>query len=98
MDGTTVSRFCNQLDVYFNLVELVDDQKRCQVAITLLEGTAYTWYSVSGVSNSWRTLKSRLLGYFKPADYAYKTRQALSKWSQRGSVTDYITGFAERFT
>ena len=98
MDGTTVSRFCNQLDVYFKLVDLKDDTKRCQVAITLLEGTAYTWYSASGVSDSWHALKSKLLGYFKPADYAFKTRQALAKWQQRGNVTEYITGFAERFT
>ena len=26
------------------------------------------------------------------------TRQALSKWTQRGSVTDYIVGFSERYT
>ena len=46
MDGTSVSRFCNQLDVYFKLVELNDDAKRFQIAVTLLEGPAYTWYSV----------------------------------------------------
>ena len=39
-----------------------------------------------------------MMRYFKPADYAFKTRLALSKWQQRGSVTDYIVGFSERYT
>ena len=46
----------------------------------------------------WGKLKAALLGYFKPADYAFKTRQALAKWTQRGSVTEYIVGFSERYT
>ena len=46
----------------------------------------------------WSNLKVLLLDYFKPADYAFKTRQVLSKWTQRGSVTDYIVGFSERYT
>ena len=28
MDGTSVSKFVHQLDVYFNLVDLTDDVKR----------------------------------------------------------------------
>ena len=35
---------------------------------------------------------------FKPTDYAFKTRLALAKWQQRGSVTDYIVGFSEQYT
>ena len=35
---------------------------------------------------------------FKPADYAFKTRLALAKWQQRGSVTDYIVGYLEIYT
>ena len=46
----------------------------------------------------WSNLKAALLGYFKPADYAFKTRQALSKWTQRGSITDYIVCFSEWYT
>ena len=46
MDGTTVSRFVHQLDTYFDLVDLKDDSKRVQIAFTLLEGSAYTWYSI----------------------------------------------------
>ena len=46
----------------------------------------------------WANLKVVLLDYFKPADYAFKTHQALSKWTQRGSVTEYIVGFSERYT
>ena len=46
----------------------------------------------------WSNLRSALLGCFKPADYAFKTRQALAKWTQRGSSTDYIIGFSERYT
>ena len=43
-------------------------------------------------------MKAALLGYFKPADYAYKTHQALAKCSQRGSVTEYNMQFSERYT
>ena len=74
MDGTSVSRFCNQLDVYFKLVELNNDSKRFQIAVTLLEGPVHTWYSVHGVSESLRALKAGMLTYFKPADYTFKIR------------------------
>ena len=43
----------------------------------------------------WAALKAALLGYFKPADYAYKMRQALSKCSQHGTVTEYTMQFSE---
>ena len=46
MDGVSVSRFVHQLDTYFKLVDLNDDVKRGQIAATLLDGAAYTWYSV----------------------------------------------------
>ena len=46
----------------------------------------------------WANLRVALLDYFKPADYAFKTQQALAKWTQRGSVTDYIIGFSEWYT
>ena len=74
MDGTTVSRFVHQLDTYFDLVDLKDDSKQGQIAVTLLEGSAYTWYSIQGNITGWVRLKAALLGYFKPANYAYKTR------------------------
>ena len=46
MDGTTVSKFVHQLDVYFDLVDLKDDTKQGQIAVGLLEGQAHTWYQV----------------------------------------------------
>ena len=46
----------------------------------------------------WAALKAALLGYLKPADYAYKTHQALSKCSQHGMLTEYIMQFSERYT
>ena len=48
--------------------------------------------------SGWANLRVALLDYFKPADDAFKMHQALSKWTQRGSVTDYIVGFSERYT
>ena len=48
--------------------------------------------------SGWSNLKGVLLDHFKPADYAFKTRQALAKWTQRGSITDYIVGFFEWYT
>ena len=48
--------------------------------------------------SGWGNLKHALLAYFKPADYAFKTRQALAKWQQKGSVTEYIVGFSEWYT
>ena len=46
MDGVSVSRFIFSLDNYFKIVELNDDVKIGQIAITLLEGTAYNWFTV----------------------------------------------------
>ena len=46
MDGVSVSRFVHQLDNFFRIVELNDDVKMGQIAITLLEGTAYNWFVV----------------------------------------------------
>ena len=43
-------------------------------------------------------LKASLLDYYKSADYAFKIRQALSKWIQQGSVTDYMVGSSEQYT
>ena len=39
-----------------------------------------------------------MMRYFKPANYTFKICPAFSKWIQRGSVTDYIVGFSERYT
>ena len=37
INGVSVSRFVHQLDTYFRIVELTDDVKMGQIAITLLE-------------------------------------------------------------
>ena len=58
----------------------------------------FTWYSIQGNITGWAALKAALLGYFKPADYAYKTCQALAKCSQHGTVTEYIMQFSEKYT
>ena len=42
----SVSRFVYQLDNYFGIVEFNDDVKMSQIAIMLLEGTAYNWFAV----------------------------------------------------
>ena len=64
----------------------------------MLDGPAFTWYSIQGNVTGWAALKAALLGYLKPADYAYKTHQALSKCSQQGMVTKYIMQFSEWYT
>ena len=64
----------------------------------MLDGPAYTLYSIQGNATGWAALKAALLGYFKPADYAYIMRQALAKCTQRGSVTEYIMSFSEKYT
>ena len=48
--------------------------------------------------HGWLRLHNAMMRYFKPADYAFKTRLALAKRQQRGSVTEYIVGFSERYT
>ena len=64
----------------------------------MLDGPAFTWYSIQGNVTSWAALKAALLGYFKPADYAYKMRQALANCSLHASVTEYIMQFSEKYT
>ena len=49
-------------------------------------------------AHGWLRLRNLMMQYFKPTDYAFKTRLALSKWQQHGSVTDYIVGFSEHYT
>ena len=39
-----------------------------------------------------------MLSYFRPPDYAFKTRQELAKWTQKSDVTGYVTGFLQRYT
>ena len=46
MDGTSVSEFMHQLDVYFDLVDLTDNIKGGQIAVGLLEGQAHNWFQV----------------------------------------------------
>ena len=46
MDGVSVSGFVHQLDNYFKNVGLTDNIKMGQIAITLLESTAYNWFEV----------------------------------------------------
>ena len=58
----------------------------------------FTLYSIQGNVTGWAALKAALLGYFKPAEYAYKMHQVLSKCSQRGTVTEYIMSFSEKYT
>ena len=79
---------------------LTDNVKRAQIAVTLLKDSAFTWYQTQGMTaaHGWLRLHNSIMHYFKPADYAFKTYLALSKWQQRGSVTDYIVGFSERCT
>ena len=98
MDGTTVSRLVHQLDTYLDLVDLKDNSKRGQIAVTLLEGSAYTWYSVQRNVTGWVRFKLALLGYYKPANYAYKMQQSLAKWTQKGGITEYIVGYSECYT
>ena len=62
-------------------MDLKDDCSRGQIAVTVLEGSAYTWYSIQYNVTSWVRLKAALLGYFKPVDYTYKMHQSLAKWT-----------------
>ena len=66
----------------------------------MLKDSALTWYYTQGVTanHGWLQLHNAMMHYFKPANYAFKTRLALSKWRQRGSVTNYIVDFSEQHT
>ena len=46
MDGVSVSRFVHSLYNYSRIIELNDDVKIGQIAIPLLQGTAYNWFVV----------------------------------------------------
>ena len=63
----------------------------------MLDGLAFTWYSIQGNVTGWTALKAALLGYFKPANYACKMHQVLEKCSQHGIVTEYIMWFSEKY-
>ena len=46
MDGVSADRFVHYLDNYFTIAGLNDDINMGYIAITLLEGTAYNWFTV----------------------------------------------------
>ena len=46
--------------------------------VTLFDGPVYTWYSILENVAHWFDIKVALVDYIKPADYAYKMRQAVS--------------------
>ena len=46
IDSVLVNRFLHQLDNYFRIVGITDDIKMGQIAITLLEVTAYNWFTI----------------------------------------------------
>ena len=46
MDTFSVGRFVHQLDNYFRVFELNDGAKMGQIAIALLEGTTYNWFTI----------------------------------------------------
>ena len=79
---------------------LTDNIKKAQIAVTLLKDSAFTWYQTQGVTaaHGWLRLHNSMMRYFKPADYAFKTRLTLSKWTQHGSVINFIAEFSERYT
>ena len=56
IDSGSVSRFIHLLDNYFRIVELNDDVKIGQIAITLLEGTTYNWFTVYNNTEQWTRL------------------------------------------
>ena len=66
----------------------------------MLKDSDFTWYQTYGVTaaHGWLRLRNAMMRYFKPDDYAFETRLALSKWQQHGSATDYIIGFPECYT
>ena len=45
MDGYTVYTFIDKLDVYFTHCILDNTFARAAFAVTLLSGSAYTWYT-----------------------------------------------------
>ena len=71
---------------------------RAEFVVTLLSGSAYTWYTTQhyaiGIGHAnrltWEHSKSDLQPYLKPLDYACQTWTNLSHCKQSGDIARYI--------
>ena len=89
--------------MYFSLCLLDKTFAKAAFAVTLLSGCVYTWYTTQhyaiGTGNAnrltWDHLKSDLQSCFKPPNYAYQIRVALSHCKQFGDIARYIHMFLQ---
>ena len=44
IDGDSVSTFVHKVDLFFGLTNIVDEQLRANLAVSLLKEAAYTWF------------------------------------------------------
>ena len=93
MDSEVVDAWVFQVENYFALAGIVDENVKARYASTLLVKSAAIWlrsrqYNMSTLS--WTNMKQELQTYFKPADQHRRARDALANCTQTGSVSKYI--------
>ena len=84
--------------MYFSLCILDNIFSKAEFAVTLLSGSAYTWYTTqyyviaAGHANrlAWQRFKSNLQSYSKTTEYAYQTPLALLHCKQYRNIASYI--------
>ena len=77
MNGDTVQKFIDRLNGYFSLCVLDNNFERVSFTVTILNDSAYTWYTIQHYAIgteyanrlTWEHLKSDLHLYFKPCYY-----------------------------
>jgi len=93
----SVSSFVFQLNHYFTLLNVSDDESRIAYAVTLLQGAALTWYrSLSRLQQApttWADFVAALEAQFQPINASKLARDRIATLRQIASVRDYIHHF-----
>jgi hypothetical protein len=78
-------------------IELINENERISIAVSLLGGTALQWFVNLKLKNqrptSWREFKEKLKHQFQPIDFQEHLRQQLLRLHQNHSLQDYIHVF-----
>lgn len=102
-DALTVNTWLYQVDVYFNVMQVVhpqvviDETTKISFASILLKGPAANWWYMlvqsGSAPGSWEAFKTCVQNEFIPQDSVRRSREKLRFLVQRTSVSSYLAQF-----
>jgi hypothetical protein len=101
-DGSStlsVETWIFQLQQYFDLVGVVNQEQRALFASSLLRGHASVWWRLQVTSatpiTTWDAFQAGIIAQFRRIDPQRQARQSLSKLKQASTVEDYTIKFRQ---